>query len=40
MSDKIEDNPSFRELADQLKGANHVKSLLSIIAPFSKKSIK
>lgn len=37
MSDKIEDNPSFRELADQLEGANHVKSLLSIIAPFSKK---
>lgn len=36
MSDKIENNPSFKEFDDQLKGAKYVKNLLSLIAPFSK----
>lgn len=37
MSDKIENNPSFKEFGNQLERAKHVKIFLSIIAPFSKK---
>ena len=37
MSDKIENNPSFNEFGKQLEGAKHAKTILSFIAPFSKK---
>ncbi|MEC5395882.1 hypothetical protein [Bergeyella sp. RCAD1439] len=38
MSDKIEDNPSFKDFGKQLEGAKQVKKLISLVAPFSKKA--
>lgn len=37
MDDKIENNPSFEDFSEQIKGTNQLKNLLTIFAPFSKK---
>lgn len=38
MSDKIEDNSSFEEFRNDLKGGKAVKKLVSFLAPFSKRA--
>ena len=36
MSDKIEDNPSFKKHRNDLKGAKTIKQIATLLSPFSK----